>query len=438
MRQVIAQATIQVDPESLHAHNIYLHSKHGNDASLQQALEIALDTIKTSFKPGRYFLQVLDNKNIQIRDTLGNCLFKSAEGKIQKVFNMYLGIKNIENQEKTPPSKNIFIKAIDYIFRQKLYHAKACDIASILLFGCIMLSIILHSPTALNITHTISNMSQPIFGGLNILVGSALLYQSYLNYKKAKKNQNKGNMKLAIATAFFSIVIMGLGGISVLSFEHITSDVLFKLALGSCSMLAMGFGVFNFSKAQVLKNKLKNQSFNKVLKEELEITKKEKENLKKNIHKYTTDELKNHLKKLLSEDQFKAIEENDKENKRKLLYVLELEMLQNRKTDHIQSIIGEKLIKEAKEFLINNKNEKDLKNKIFSEITKRQIAESFRILGPILGIGGFILSRTSQISNKEFTYNLLMLLSTISVFWLNYIKSWRYVPVEENKKCSAT
>jgi len=380
---------------------------------------------------GQSVIQITKNKIVTLN---GQALVGNAAEKVHNAFQSYFSWDLATNSEHhAPVEKGCITKSADYVFRKKLYHAKASDAAQIVLFGFAIVALILHSPAAIGIAHGGFHWIQPVFGGLNILVGGVLLYQSYINFQKAQKIENKAQRNLAIATAAFSAVIAALGIVSILSFANITNQFVFKALLASCAALSFGFGAYNFGKAQKLRNRLNRLGLKKALKEEMEISNQEQIDLETRMNALDSKyKINTRLKELLTNNQMKMLAEETPEDKKQFILQLELEMLQKRKFEHLKSIIGDTLAQRAIDFMNGSaRNDVALKKDILWELTKRQFAEGLRMLAPLLSVGAFSINTFTHISNRELIYNVMTLGSILSVFWLNYHPAWRNVPTEE-------
>ncbi|NGX33937.1 MAG: hypothetical protein K1060chlam1_00281 [Candidatus Anoxychlamydiales bacterium] len=344
-------------------------------------------------------------------------------------------------------SKNIletafksFLSGLDFIFVKKLYHAKAADIAQLSLFTFTILvtAITLFAPhlSFLHFAAIGTNYSLPIFGSLNISVGLSIFVQAAKNFAKAKKNQNNEEMILALVSMLFSFAIMTTG---ITAIAHFSSDFVFTMLLTICAGFSFGVGTYNTIKTQMFRKKLNDaKNLKEFLKEQLEINKDEYEDIKKKTEALKDEkaiELEKLLKKYLSTKDFDEINGKTIDDKKNLLFNLELGILQRKKIANVEKLLRNKLTKRAIDF-INGAEDLSLEEDIRKELFYRNIADGLRIIATSLSIGAFAFKSLSTIDNKntlKLIYYSMMLISKLSGFWQNYVPSWRNVPADEKK-----
>ncbi len=349
--------------------------------------------------------------------------------------------------------KKLIVNSVDSFFRKRIIHAKLADIATLLLFAatiaiCII-SIHTGSLVALNfLNNNLMPYCNIAFATTTSSVGIVLFYQSILNYQKAKKANNKEEMRLAIAQAIFSLVIIGVGSMGILSAMNISNKVIIRTLFGMCSSYMFGLGIYNLRKTLILRKKFqeKKDSLNDLLKELLEIQEKEQLVIEDKINNLNDNEINNWLKKISSNEQFENLKSKNIEEKKQYISQKELEMLQQRKLSYFESIVGKSILKECIEFLNGQSNiqENDLKEKLNKALNRKLFAESFRIIAPILGISafgldlGFNLNLFNNMSKNLETliYTSIMFANVLIAAPLNYSKKDRNVPTEEDEDLS--
>ncbi|NGX48976.1 MAG: hypothetical protein K940chlam5_00572 [Candidatus Anoxychlamydiales bacterium] len=332
-----------------------------------------------------------------------------------------------------------FLKGLDYVFVQKLIHAKAADIAVLSLFAFTILAtaLTIFAPhlSILHFANTAASVSHPAFGALNITVGMAIFVQAYKNFMKAKKNENKEEMILAIVSMLFSIAIMTTGGAAI---ANSSNDILLKSLFTICASFSFGVGIYNTIKTQLFRKKLNDaKNLKEFLKEQLEISNKEYEIIDRKIEALNDEkEIAKLLKNHLSTKEYLEAISKDKKFQKDLLLNLELQALQRRKIANVEKILRSKITKRAIDY-VKGVEDKDLLADIKKELNHRNIADALRIVATSLSIGAFgfnTLSKIESLNVQNLIYYSTMMVSKLSGFWQNYVPSWRNVPADDKKE----
>jgi len=444
--------------------------------SQEKIANLIKDKIITSNSPT--YVQILDNKRVQLISDIGlpsqkvldisdeikisdeNKYLISAK-KTKKIKKHCLFILNktkpkyetetskVDKSQNSNPiilnDKSILqkafqnlLKGLDFIFVQKLIHAKSADIAVLGLFAFTILAtaLTIFAPhlSILHFAKLAASVSHPIFGGLNITVGMAIFVQAYKNLMKAKKNENREEMILAIVSMLFSFAIMATGFAAIANFSN---DIFLKSLFTICASFSFGVGIYNTIKTQLFRKKLNNaENLKEFLKEQLQISIKEYEILKEkiaNIHDII--EIEKLLKKYLSNEEYLKALKEDQDFKKALLFNLELQRLQRKKIANVEKILRSKITKRALDYITESKvQDKDLEADIKKELNHRNIADALRIVATSLSIGAFgfnTLSKIESINLQNLIYYSTMMVSKLSGFWQNYVPSWRNVPADD-------
>ena len=466
--KAISTVTFSVDQNS----DISVEKISSSSKKLQ-ASNIVADTLKSlNLKEGNYTFEVFKDRITQYYNPLGVkpltiVSYKNDSPTIEKITDAFkrqlrtqwIFNKTIEKPlkgnvgkiDKNPSlitsnesSKNIlknafksFLNGLDFIFVQKLWHAKGADIVVLSLFAFTILAtaLTIFAPhlSILHFANTAASASHPAFGVLNITVGMAIFVQAYKNFMKAKKNENKEEMILAIVSMLFSFAIMATGATAI---ANSSNDILLKSLFTICASFSFGVGVYNTTKTQLFRKKLNAKKLKEFLKEQLEISNKEYEIIDRKI-KALNDEkeiaklLKNHLS---TKEYLEAISK-DKKFQKDLLLNLELQALQRRKIANVEKILRSKITKRAIDY-VKGVEDKDLLADIKKELNHRNIADALRIVATSLSIGAFGFNTLSKIENlnvQNLIYYSTMMVSKLSGFWQNYVPSWRNVPADDKK-----
>nr|NGX64143.1 hypothetical protein [Candidatus Anoxychlamydiales bacterium] len=359
--------------------------------------------------------------------------------------------KNVEKIEKnsspiTMKSENIlknafksFLKGLDYIFVQKLIHAKSADIAVLGLFAFTILAtaLTIFAPhlSIIHFANAAASISHPVFGALNITVGLAIFVQAYKNFMKAKKNNNKEEMILAIVSMLFSFAIMTTGGAAIANFSN---DIMLKSLFTICASFSFGVGIYNTIKTQLFRKKLNDEkNLKKFLKKQLEISTKEYKIIYKKIKDLNNKiEIKKLLKTHLSTEEYVIVLGKNEEYQKDLLLDLERQSLQRKKTANLEKILRSKITKRAQDF-IKGTEDLSLQADIKKELNHRNIADALRIIATSLSIGAFgfnTLSKIESLNVQNLIYYSTLMVSKLSGFWQNYVPSWRNVPADDQKE----
>ena len=331
-------------------------------------------------------------------------------------------------------AKNVANKAL----LEKVLHAKISDIAMLTFFVLAMVLLVVHNPAILAFGGILLPISSIVFGSLNVaLVGPIILVQALKNAKKAYDMNDKKEFAFAITGALFGVLIMTFGIVSITS---VTNQLLFRSLMGIGALFSLTFASYNSYKTISLKRDLiKNQNnLREFFKKRVEINEVEQSKIRKRSFSLSENQLNKRLKKLLSKKAFEASQNTSIEKRRELLYLTELENLQKRKMDNIQSILREDLTKRSLAF-INNKNaSKEEENKLYNDIKKelrtRQIVEIVRASAPLIGLGSYGINMSSVISSptlSNFVYNAMMFVSMGLSAPFNYVKAYRNVETKE-------
>ncbi|NGX63264.1 MAG: hypothetical protein KR126chlam6_00672 [Candidatus Anoxychlamydiales bacterium] len=427
-----------------------------NDIGLKSS-KILSDVIKSIFPKGSFdqdgalWLQVLDNKDVKLTqgalvEELNKTIslpLKTAE-KITEAFEYHIKANPTpkDNIIKNRYIKNV-VNGADWVFRQKIYHAKLADITTIALFAFTILAIVVSISTqsthALDIVKHLK-VTQVVFGGLNITVGGVLFGQSIMNFEKARKAQDKKEMTKAVVQALLSVVVATVGATAIISFYKNVSPYLLKSLFFSCAAGLFYIGANNFKEIQKLKKLLKTMDFKDFLTKMLQIADDEKKEIKAKLKNLNDGDIDKWLKKIITNEQYLLVKDLDLKLKKKLIIEKEMAMLEERKKAHFDAYLGKQLREESLDLLkksnISEKETAELKTKIEEAIQLRIKAEIARLIAPILGITAFGIS-VAHFNNKtiqDLIYNSLMLVACSFSAPLNYKKNTRNVPVEEKVK----
>lgn len=444
----------------------YAINKYDNDkkhrVSISPKLQISLN--KYIFKilnknnlnysaKNSFTLEAFNDKTIKLLDSESKEVYAIDKDKntidkiLAKIHSNLILQKTLKNTSKTQAdikTDNLFDKIrniINYIFVEKLYHAKLTDVAFLALMVFTIISIALnhhHGSVFLsNFEHFVKGAryySHPIFGGLNITVGLAILTQSIKNFRDAKKIKNNKDMLIAAFSMLFSLAIITTGSVAITS---LSNDYLLKTLFTICAGFSLCLGSNNLIKTLILRKRLqKNKAdLQKFFEDLILINKKEIDSYKQKIEALDEKTITKNLKNNATKVKFEKFQNQNLEKRRQKLLNIELVMLQKRKIEKIEKLVRlektQRIIKASLGY-IDITLEKDLKK----ELRNRSIAECFRIFAPLLAIGAFSINGAAHFDNsqnKNLVYYSIMLFSKLSGFWLNYSKRLRNVPAKENK-----
>lgn len=123
--------------------------------------------------------------------------------------------------------------------------------------------------------------------------------------------------------------------------------------MGIATLFSLTFASYNSYKTISLKRDLirDQKNLKAFLEKRLEVSEVEQKEMQKRIKSYTATQINIRLKKLISKERFEETQNKSVEEKRKQLRLTELEILQKRKLDNVQSILRDELTDKCIAFL---------------------------------------------------------------------------------------
>ena len=278
------------------------------------------------------------------------------------------------------------------------------------------------------------------FGGFNLLIGGILLHQSLINGKKARKSNNGKELGLAIMGGVFACIIFSLG---VTSFLNLANNNVFKAQLGICSGFGVGMGLLNLFRLKLLKKELdKAEDLKAFLQKMLQISDEKHQEIENRINALNPVQVFKELKSLknwnkrFTQEQLNTILNKSFEERKRILILTELEMMQEREKSYFESFFGKKLTQSAINFL-NGKNTPEntiTKKKLVEELSRRRKMELKRLAAPSIGVGAVIALKMltiALIANLIFYSG--MFISKAVGYRLNFAKRDRIIQTEEDE-----